>query len=124
MVFDSSVQQSTSTLDYDDTCDVPQGVNVTTPEEEGDYIWQPSMQGIILSAYFYGYVCTQVVGGRVAEIVRGKWVMGFSILIASLLTLVTPIAADISVVVCHCPSCSDGNDSCKNKIYQSLLNGF
>ncbi|GIX75014.1 hypothetical protein CEXT_555731 [Caerostris extrusa] len=84
--------------DYDDTCDysIERETNKVSPH--GDYIWQPSMQGIILSAYFYGYVCTQVVGGRVAEIVGGKWVMGFSILIASLLTLVTPIAADISVI--------------------------
>ncbi|GFT99486.1 hypothetical protein NPIL_593442 [Nephila pilipes] len=82
----------------DDTCEVPKGINGTTPEEEGDYLWAPSEQGIILGAYFYGYVCTQVVGGRMAEIAGGKWVLGLSILIASFLTFITPVAADIGVV--------------------------
>ncbi|CAL1286599.1 unnamed protein product [Larinioides sclopetarius] len=63
----------------------------------GDFLWSPSTQGIILAAYFYGYVCTQVVGGRFAEVFGGKWVLGLSILIASFLTLGTPIAADIGV---------------------------
>ncbi|GFR08164.1 putative inorganic phosphate cotransporter [Trichonephila clavata] len=85
------------TPSIDDTCEVPQTINVTTPKQEGEYLWTPSMQGIILGGYFYGFVCTQVVGGRLAEIAGGKWVMGLSVLIASLLTLVTPFAADIGV---------------------------
>ncbi|KAG8185457.1 hypothetical protein JTE90_022388 [Oedothorax gibbosus] len=87
-----------SDLDSNDTCDVQQGVNATAPDEEGDYLWSPSIQGVVLGAYFYGYVCTQVIGGRMSEVVGGKWVIGLSILIGSLLTFITPIAADIGVV--------------------------
>ncbi|GFU71881.1 hypothetical protein TNCV_1628221 [Trichonephila clavipes] len=90
-------QGKNDTSSIDDTCEVSHGINVTSTEEEGDYLWTPSMQGVVLGAYFYGYVCTQVFGGRMAEIAGGKWVMGISILIASFLTFVTPVAADIGV---------------------------
>ncbi|GFR07831.1 hypothetical protein TNCT_274031, partial [Trichonephila clavata] len=91
-------QGKNNTSSIDDTCEITHGINVTSTEEEGDYLWTPSMQGVVLGAYFYGYVCTQVFGGRMAEIAGGKWVMGLSILIASFLTFVTPVAADIGVV--------------------------
>ncbi|GBM45612.1 Putative inorganic phosphate cotransporter [Araneus ventricosus] len=98
MINHTALDAGTNDSTYDDdTCDAIQGINATTPEEEGDFLWSPSTQGMILAAYFYGYVCTQVVGGRFAEVFGGKWVLGLSILIASFLTLGTPIAADIGV---------------------------
>ena len=33
-------------------------------------------QGVILGMFFYGYVLTQLPGGRLAEIVGGKWLFG------------------------------------------------
>ncbi|XP_015911678.1 sialin-like isoform X2 [Parasteatoda tepidariorum] len=98
MVNQSAFDLPNSTLDTDDTCGLPDNVNATSPEEQGDYIWSPSIQGVILGAYFYGYVCTQAVGGRLSEMAGGKWPLGLSILLASLLTLVTPVAADIGVL--------------------------
>ena len=38
--------------------------------------WHESQQGIILGMFFYGYVLTQLPGGRLAEIVGGKWLFG------------------------------------------------
>ncbi|XP_035206704.1 vesicular glutamate transporter 1-like [Stegodyphus dumicola] len=82
----------------DDSCPEPWIGNTTTPDPPGEYIWSPSIQGLILGAYFYGFVCTQLVGGRLAEVAGGKWPLGLSILFGSLLTFLTPIAADIGVV--------------------------
>ena len=31
--------------------------------------WQESQQGIVLGMFFYGYVLTQLPGGRLAEII-------------------------------------------------------
>ena len=33
-------------------------------------------QGVILGMFFYGYVLTQLPGGRLAEIMGGKWLFG------------------------------------------------
>ena len=45
--------------------------------------WQESQQGIILGMFFYGYVLTQLPGGRLAEIVGNK--AGSSILLTVIL---------------------------------------
>ena len=33
-------------------------------------------QGVILGMFFYGYVLTQLPGGRLAELFGGKWLFG------------------------------------------------
>ncbi len=55
------------------------------------------MQGLILGSFFYGYVCTQVPGGRLAELWGGKWLYGLGVLVTALFTLLTPWAARTSV---------------------------
>ena len=49
--------------------------------------------GWILAAFFYGYILTQIPGGWLAERVGGKWVFGVGILMTSVFTLLTPLAA-------------------------------
>jgi ACS family sodium-dependent inorganic phosphate cotransporter-like MFS transporter 5 len=49
-----------------------------------------------LGSFFYGYVVTQIPGGRLAEIFGGKWIFGIGILITSIFTLLTPLAANWS----------------------------
>ena len=46
-----------------------------------------------LSNFFYGYVLTQIPGGRAAELFGGKWIFGIGILITSVFTILMPIAA-------------------------------
>ena len=61
--------------------------------KDGPFPWDESQQGIILGMFFYGYVLTQIPGGRMAEIVGGKWLMGVGVLITAVFTLLTPPAA-------------------------------
>ena len=49
--------------------------------------------GWILAAFFYGYILTQIPGGWLAERVGGKWVFGVGVLMTSVFTLLTPLAA-------------------------------
>lgn len=51
------------------------------------------MAGIILSAFYYGYILTQVLGGVLARKVGGATLIGISVGTSGLLTLLTPIAA-------------------------------
>jgi MFS transporter, ACS family, solute carrier family 17 (sodium-dependent inorganic phosphate cotransporter), other len=56
-------------------------------------------QGLILSAFFWGYFCTQLVGGWMSDRFGGRRVLGAGVAIWSLATLVTPQAAAISFAV-------------------------
>lgn len=48
---------------------------------------------MILGSFFYGYVLTQVPGGRLAEQYGGKSVFGWGIFITALFTILSPPAA-------------------------------
>ncbi|CAH0719420.1 unnamed protein product, partial [Brenthis ino] len=54
------------------------------------YDWDESTQGLLLSAFYYGYVITHLPGGLLAEKFGGKWTLGISLLCTSLSTLLTP----------------------------------
>ena len=58
-----------------------------------DLGWDPATQGTVLSAFFVGYLATQILGGRLADRFGGKVVLGIGVLSWSLFTLVTPFAA-------------------------------
>ncbi|KAJ8916857.1 hypothetical protein NQ315_005864 [Exocentrus adspersus] len=59
-------------------CADESSVNATDiPKEDGPFIWSKVVQGILLSAYFWGYIIAQLPGGRIAELFSAKWVMFF-----------------------------------------------
>ena len=43
---------------------------------ERTFGWSHKQQGVILGMFFYGYVLTQLPGGRLAELFGGKWLFG------------------------------------------------
>lgn len=53
----------------------------------------------MLGSFFYGYICTQILGGWLATRFGGKHVYGVGVLVTSVLTLLTPWAADVGVEV-------------------------
>ncbi|KAG9493738.1 sialin isoform X2 [Eleutherodactylus coqui] len=59
------------------------------------YDWDADTQGWILGSFFYGYILTQIPGGYIAGKFGGKLLLGFGILGTSVLTLLTPLAADL-----------------------------
>lgn len=65
--------------------------------QDGEFDWDVQTQGYVLGSFFYGYVITQLPGGRLAELFGGKWIFGIGILVTSIFTLLTPIAAKYSV---------------------------
>ncbi|KAJ2948996.1 hypothetical protein O0L34_g5936 [Tuta absoluta] len=69
--------------------------NSTVPTKPGDFNWTAEQQSIILGSFFYGYVLTQVPGGRIAELFGGKLVYGIGVLLTALFTILSPIAAYI-----------------------------
>jgi MFS family permease len=60
--------------------------------------WDEYQQNIILGSFFWGYVLTELPGGRLAEIIGGHRVFGYSMLGASILTLLTSAAARLDYI--------------------------
>merc|ERR1719422_3050606 len=87
---------SNSSVIANSTC--PVAANSTEgPPPDGPFTWGAKEQGWILGAFFFGYVVTQLPGGRLAEKYGGKRLYGGGILITSIFTLLTPLAATISL---------------------------
>ncbi|TMW46647.1 hypothetical protein DOY81_008275 [Sarcophaga bullata] len=61
--------------------------------------WNTYQQNFVLGCFFWGYILTELPGGRLAELIGGRRVFGHSMLWASLLTLITPLAAHLNYVV-------------------------
>ncbi|KAM3959615.1 sialin [Aphomia sociella] len=90
MVYDDSTNQ-TSLLNVTQNT-----LNVTEhPEhiEQTRYHWDTKQKNLLLGSFFWGYVLTELPGGRLAEIVGARRVFGYSTLFASFLCIITPAAA-------------------------------
>ena len=57
----------------------------------------PLFSGLILGSFFFGYITTQIPGGFLASKYGGKNLFGGGILLASILTMLTPVATRRSV---------------------------
>ncbi|CAG5031652.1 unnamed protein product [Parnassius apollo] len=61
-----------------------------TFEDRDRYDWDETTQGLLLSAFYYGYVITHLPGGLLAEKFGGKWTIGLGLLCSSVATALTP----------------------------------
>lgn len=55
------------------------------------YEWSPEQQGIILGAFYWGFVITQVPGAMLSQRYGGKYVMMLGILFSAICSILTPI---------------------------------
>lgn len=78
----------------DTECPAGPSSNKTSPGVKFD--WDSNQQGLVLGAFFYGYIVTQIPGGYLAGRYGGKWLFGLGIFCTSVFSLITPIAAEIS----------------------------
>ncbi|KAH8306841.1 hypothetical protein KR018_006074 [Drosophila ironensis] len=95
MVNQTAIPHSSAVIDADTCPQPPPGGNGSAPqpEREGEFVWDEATQGLVLGSFFYGYVLTQVPGGRMAELYGGKKIYGYGVLITAIFTLITPFAA-------------------------------
>ncbi|XP_044272511.1 sialin [Tribolium madens] len=71
--------------------------NTTTSSTRFD--WTETQKNDILGSFFWGYVLTELPGGRLAEIVGARRVFGGGMLLASLITVLTPAACHLNYYV-------------------------
>ena len=69
----------------------------TNPLKETKFTWGPFLQGQVLASFSYGYVTTQIIGGRLAEKYGIRKVYGGSLFMTGVITFLLPIAAKLDV---------------------------
>ncbi|CAF0770185.1 unnamed protein product [Brachionus calyciflorus] len=81
-------------IDENDTCLFkPKHTNST--RDTGSFVWSKSVQGLILSSYFYGYIFTQVPGGWLSMKYGAKIILGLSMLGGSIFTILIVPSAEL-----------------------------
>ncbi|CAG9864850.1 unnamed protein product [Phyllotreta striolata] len=64
---------------------------------EKEFNWDSTIQGYVLSSFFYGYILTQFLGGWLATKCGGARLFGFGIAATSIFTLISPLIAKTNV---------------------------
>lgn len=83
-----------------DTCpNTADGNSTTGQTQDGEFAWDENEQALILGAFFWGYIVTNPIGGRLGEVVGGKIVFCVGVLVTSVLTLLTPVVARTSTML-------------------------
>ncbi|RIB29295.1 major facilitator superfamily domain-containing protein [Gigaspora rosea] len=62
-----------------------------------EFNWGHSIQGYILSSFYFGYFASQFIGGVLADKFGGRRVLGVAAAIWTLFTLLTPISARVNI---------------------------
>jgi len=58
-----------------------------------EFSWDDSVKHLILSSFFWGYICTQIPGSIIAQIWSAQGLFSIALIISGLMTLGSPIAA-------------------------------
>ncbi|CAD7088901.1 unnamed protein product [Hermetia illucens] len=65
----------------------------TDPGSDGEFKWSSSLQGVILSSFFYGYVLTQIPFGILAKRYGALRFLGWGMFVNSVFAFLVPVAA-------------------------------
>ncbi|XP_039292775.1 putative inorganic phosphate cotransporter isoform X1 [Nilaparvata lugens] len=85
-------------VDVDDECGVNSYYttnNHTEAHKDGQFIWDTTQQGFLLSSFFYGYVITQIPFGILSKKYGAKYFLGVGMLINSVFGLLVPVSANM-----------------------------
>lgn len=72
-------------------------MSMAAPLMQEELGWSDDEKGYALSAFFWGYAIGQIPASRLAYKLGAKWLLLFSILGSSLLTLTVPVCARSSI---------------------------
>jgi ACS family sodium-dependent inorganic phosphate cotransporter len=74
-------------------------ISVAAVAMKDHFGWSQTQKGLVLAAFFVGYLLFMFVAGLLANRFGGKRVVGYSVLAWSIFTLLTPPAAALSIAV-------------------------
>ena len=61
--------------------------------------WDYERTGLILTSFYFGYIFTQVLGGSLSDKFGAKIILGYGLIIWSIFTILTPLAASASFTI-------------------------
>lgn len=64
----------------------------SAPTNEEKYDWSQTLQGFILSSFYWGYILTHVPGGLLSARIGGKYTLMLGVVTATVFTAFTPLA--------------------------------
>ncbi|KAK8735460.1 hypothetical protein OTU49_005402 [Cherax quadricarinatus] len=96
---DVSVERAQGSLTSQHTCPAPDNDITSHTTYNGDLPWDEWTQGLVVGAFFYGNVVSQLPGGRLAELWGPHRVLGCALLSASIFTLIQPFVARVSYIL-------------------------
>lgn len=64
--------------------------------QEGDFDWNERAQSQVLGAFYIGYTLSNFPGGRAAEYLGGRLVLGLTVMVPSFLSLFSALCASVS----------------------------
>lgn len=67
-------------------------VSAAIMDNTGRYEWSQELQGLILSAFYWGYIVSHIPGGVLSAKIGGKYTIAIGMFIAIFFTLLTPYA--------------------------------
>ncbi|XP_046681162.1 putative inorganic phosphate cotransporter isoform X1 [Homalodisca vitripennis] len=70
------------------------GTKAVEYTKEGSYVWDTTLQGYILSSFFYGYVLTQIPFGILSKKFGARYFLGVGMLINSVFGFLVPVSAN------------------------------
>lgn len=74
-------------------CFEPRMIQRPEPQQDGEFVWAADLQERLRAAFSWGYILTQLVGGRLTGAMGGKMLLLMGVLLAAILTVLTPTAA-------------------------------
>lgn len=69
--------------------------------QRAEFEWDKNTQSSILSAFFYGYIITQIPGGWLADRFGGRLVLGFAMAVSGISTVLIPVSARTSIILVY-----------------------
>ncbi|KAF5270662.1 hypothetical protein FQA39_LY01400 [Lamprigera yunnana] len=63
-----------------------------TIDTTNKFQWDKYATGHVIGSFFWGYILTELPGGRLSEIIGARKVFGFGMVFASIITILTPLA--------------------------------
>ncbi|CAL4088151.1 unnamed protein product, partial [Meganyctiphanes norvegica] len=82
-----------------DVCDFEDLDDSDSQDYEGDFEWSEWTQGLITGSFYWGYMWTNIPGGRLAELYGGRLILGMALASASVFSLLIPIAANTHYIL-------------------------
>ena len=62
-------------------------------KQDGEFVWDEQVQSIVSGSFFWGYIVTQLFGGRLAERIGAKYLITAAQIAVGTVTLCLPVLA-------------------------------